>query len=117
MNRDAGAQRQAAREVLHREMAERFGFRKGDDSPDLEAGSPSARNSLISWGFPSLNRLPRNRCFLHQSSFAEFGGLTEEQGWVRSFSIGEKFADLVGFTRLMELAARDSGGKFFCFAS
>ena len=62
-------------------------------------------NSLISWGFPSLNRLPRNRCFRHQSSFAEFGGLTEEQGRVRSFSIGEKFADLVGFTRAMELAA------------
>ena len=52
MNRDTGAQRQAAREVLHWKRAERFGFRKGDDSPDLEAG----------------------------------------------VSIGEKFADLVGFS-------------------
>ena len=47
------------------------------------------------------------------------GVMTEARTWSGSwsFSIGEKFADFVGFTRLMELAARDSGGKFFCFAS
>ncbi len=45
--------------------------------------------------------------------------MTEARTWSGSwsFSIGEKFADFVGFTRAMELAARDSGGKFFCFAS
>ena len=45
--------------------------------------------------------------------------MTEARTWSGSwsFSIGEKFADLVGFTRVMELVARDSGGKFFFFAS
>ena len=71
-----------------------------------------------------INRMTQPAAALHgnfsiekrQKDWGLGGVMVSPASWVR-ISIGEKFADLVGFTRLMEHAAANTCLEFFCFAS